>query len=117
LSFWLDAPQKNPQQKIFILTIYLSRTWDVRNRNYFKPFRGTLVPAVDANWKADRILKELESSNPKVETPEEQRQKARAAGVPLPEFQEVIRVQRDGHRVNFFVEPNTKFLERISVIK
>jgi len=119
VSFWFEAPQKDPQQKVFVLSIYLSKTWDARNRNHFQPFRGTLVPTVDANWKADHILKELAPFNPKVETVEEQRQKAQASGLrtPLPDLQELIRVQRDGHRVNFFVEPNTKFLERVTIIK
>jgi hypothetical protein len=119
VSFWFEAPQKDPQQAVFVLSIYLSKTWDARNRNHFQPFRGTLVPAVDANWKADHILKELAPFNPKVETVEEQRQKWQASGVraPLTDLQELIRVQRDVYRVNFLVEPNTKFLERVTITK
>jgi len=114
LSLWFEAPQKDPRQAVFILSIYLSKAWDVRNRNHFLPFRGTLVPAVDANWKANQILKELASFNPTVETPEERRRKA---GVPVPMPEELIRMRRDVYQVNFVIEPNTKFVERVNITR
>jgi hypothetical protein len=119
LSFWFRPKGEDPEQHLWILTIYLARSWDNVNSAWYDAFNGRLAPAVDANWKQSRLLSEFAAFNPTVKTVEDFRREMIAAGMrntgvrgPQTDF---VYFTTGDLQVSFAVEPNTKFVERISI--
>lgn len=119
LSFWFNAKEKDPPQHLWIVTIYLSRSWDGKNAAWYETFKGTLTPAVDANWKQSAVLKEFASLNPILETVENQRKLWKASGQAKlglhPPQTNVVHFTVNKLTVAFEIEPNTEFVERIVI--
>jgi hypothetical protein len=117
LSFWFHPAKTDPREGLFLMSVYLSRSWDKKFALHYKPFSGQLSPAVDGNWKADRLMREFADHNPVVDSAEAQQRSldSMRLGIRLPPSQDAIRVKRDGRTASFHLDPVTKFLERISV--
>jgi hypothetical protein len=117
VMFWFQPPKKDPRQHLWLVSTSVVRTWDRDFSKYFEAFQG-FSPAVSGDWKAERILREFATLNPTVETVESRQQEWNKLGVRGLQAGrgEVIRLRLKGHQVAFGIEPNTKFLERVSLI-
>lgn len=116
LSFWFEPPSKG--ERITTVTIYLSKSWDKGSQKHYQQFAGELTPAIDGNWKQEKIMQLLAEHSPEVKSGEQRRREAVAAGIrfsPGLDFQDVVRLRRSGHETNFLFDATTKFLERISL--
>jgi hypothetical protein len=115
LSFWFEQPSKG--ERITAVTIYLSKSWDKGSQKHYQQFAGELMPAVDENWKEEKIVQLLAEHSPEVKSGEQQRREAAAAGIPFAglEFQDVVRLRLGGHETDLLFDATTKSLERISL--
>jgi hypothetical protein len=116
VMFWFQPPKQDPRQHLWLVSTRVVRTWDRDFSKYFEAFQG-FSPAVSGDWKAERILKEFATLNPTVETAESRQQEWSKLGVrgrPA-RLDEVIRLRLKGHQVAFGIEPNTKFLEGVTL--
>ncbi len=108
----------DPIGRLYIVVVYLSQTWDAKSAKHFEPFAGSLSPEVSANMKGEGIMANFSSYSPVYKSSEQRRRELEAAKIPVrtQNLDDVISIQLPGHTVNFILEKNTKFLERISVI-
>lgn len=104
LEIWFHPKSLDPQERAWMVIVYLSRSWDSPRKEFFQPFAGTLAPAVSANWKAAQTLKALAQLGP-VERPA-------GAGSPV----HVVAIESKTHKANFIHERTTLFLERVALI-
>jgi hypothetical protein len=115
LSFWFKPKEKDPSQKLSILSIYLSRSWDKESMMWYEIYKGGLIPIVDANWKLPQVLKEFATYNLTVKTVEESRIELEKFGVGVPQTDFVNFNVNNKLRVAIAIEPNTKFVETIYI--
>ena len=118
VSFWFQPKNKDPDQHLWILSLYLARSWDSRSTAWFAPFSGSISPAVDANWKEARILAQFHDFDPVLQTAaQREAEMERAVGklaIQVPEA-DVVRYKLSGVSVAFLFEPNTGFVERVTL--
>ena len=117
VSFWVQPSEKDSAQRLWLLTLYLSRSWDRSNSAWYDSFRGALLPAVDANWKQSQVLEEFAPLSPVIKTVEDSRREQKAAGLTSLGIRsaetDFVNFTFGKHQVTFAIEPNTKFAERI----
>lgn len=104
LELWFHPKSQDPQERVWMAVVYLSRTWDSPRKEFFQPFWGQLTPAVTANWKARQTLEALAAFSP-VERPA-------GAGSPA----HIVTIETKTHKANFLHERTTLFLERVALI-
>ena len=92
LSFRFDGKKIESDQKLFMMTIYLSRAWDAKARKFFETFRGRITKNLSGNWKLDRTTDEFKEFTQKVRTPEELERQLKD-----------LRVYRPGSTLNYMV--------------
>ena len=99
--------------------IYLSQSWDAKSVKHFEPFAGNLSPDVSGNTKGESIMASFSTLTPLYKSAEQRLKEWEAEKIRMrpPNFDDVISIQFAGHSVNFILEKNTKFLERVSIIR
>jgi hypothetical protein len=101
LEFWFNAASEDSRARLGSVVIFLSRSWDSEFKLYHQQFRGQLAPAVNGNWKEDRLMREFAEYNPVV--------------TETGKFGEFVRIKRDRHEIGFRLDSTTKFLEHVTL--
>ena len=119
LSFWFEGKKKSPEQRLFTLTIYLSKAWDAKAGKFFEPFQGRLTKDISGNWKSDRTVDEFKDYSMKIRSPDEMERQFKQAGVYRSgiTLNYLVMFQLPTHSVNFAHEAVTRFLERVTIVK
>lgn len=123
LYFDFFGKSRDPQQRVFMITIYLTQTWDKYHNRFYLPYSGSLIPKVNPNMKANDILQLFEQFPTTVTTPEERKKELvealkRLKGIKMGKITiyHSISIDNNGTTVILLCEELTKFLERISII-
>jgi hypothetical protein len=118
LSFWFSPESKSPEKGAWMVTVYLSKTWDRKFTEFFSPFSGTISPPVSPQWKASQIETAFPRKELSIRTAEQHRQQLEATGVRSigTTFNHVIVITFASHRANFIHEATTKFLEQVVLV-
>jgi len=98
LNFVFIHPRIDTEQHIAEIYIFLtSQLWFDKG---FEAFRGSISKGVNANWKANRVIREFSEFNPKN----------------ISDDHEIL-IKRKSYKVEFNYDPNTTFLDLISIVK
>jgi len=71
LSFTFYPKKKDPKQKLYVIDLYLVKTWDKKHNEFFMPFLGKLIPELNANLKINEILPLFENDSAYIFTAKE----------------------------------------------
>lgn len=120
LMFWFKSKKEDPQQRIMVIAVYLSKKWDDKNKEWYLPYAGIITPRLNRNMKVNDILPPFKNYKVEVMTGEERRKDGETryagTGANINLMQEdIISVQNKGYCINIFCEELTKFLEYISI--
>lgn len=121
LTFWFLPKSKDPQQRIWSISVYLVKTWDKNFSKFFYPFSGKVVPSLNGNMKTNDIIPLFKNNKLIVELAEENKAKwdeaLKNVNIKLDVGKEdIVRVLNNGSYVNIICEELTKFLERFTII-
>lgn len=113
LSFRFRPGKEDPEQGLWAVTIYLSKTWDEDNSEHHLRFDGRVSKNIDADWKVEDTKSSFSGYEVTEDTPEEMKEKAEGVRMGTGEMPHAVRIQFDGHKANFAHEGTTKFLESV----
>jgi hypothetical protein len=89
-------------ERVLIVSVHLSKSRDKFSEKYYQPFVGQLTPAIDGNWKEERIMQLLAEHHPKMKSAEERQQESeKARRGPATELQDMITLRPEGDRRHF----------------
>ena len=117
LGFIFFSKSEDPKQRVHIISIYLSKTWDEGFDIFYSPFSGVISPKLNTRMKIDEILPLFKNKKVSVQTADEIRALLTAKNIdPTKIREDIIKVESAGCVVNIFCEEVTKYLERLSII-
>jgi len=120
VTFWFKPKQDDPKQRVFLVTIYLVRTWDKDYNDFYTPFSGHIIPNLTPNQKENTISPLFKNYNITIQSAEEYRKELEklVAGLNINTNKynhDVVRIKNNKGLINISCEEVTKFLELISI--
>lgn len=123
LTFWFNSPQIDPEQRIWFMNLYLSKTWDEKNHEFFMPFSGNLNPNLNLNMKINDLLSLFKNDSAYIVTAQEAFDRSVKAlkgvvnknNVPRKNTDAVV-VRKDVCTFSLNCEEVTKYLENINFV-
>ncbi|MCO5173721.1 MAG: hypothetical protein M9914_05960 [Trueperaceae bacterium] len=112
----LFQPGATGSEKVWSLSVYMSRTWDEDNLQTFEIFNDALEPPLSADWRIERTSATIAGAGYEAidETPEYKQEEWKKLGIPgsaNPSHDLHIHLM-NGSDVVFVHEPVTRCLER-----
>ncbi len=125
LSFWFNSPKVDKKELCYCLHIYLTKTFDKQNNDYFLPFRGFITDGVTINSKKKDILKLFSKYKPEDEySPEKEKKIEETYSILGPgavktekENLYMIIINQNNHHIEFKYDPVSNFINEIILIK
>lgn len=115
LHFWFKTKNKDSEQRIWIMTVYLSKEWDDSNKEFFMPFTGVVIPKINNNMKINEVLPLFKKFEVEVKSGQERRKKFSNDSGMNPNFikKDAYTFNISGYGVSLQCDEVTKFVERI----
>jgi hypothetical protein len=121
LSFEFHPKIGNAEPKVKNVNLFLSKTWDEENNEFFMPFSGTLKPQINANMKIEDLLLIFNKDSSDITTAQEEydmKRKLLKGGlknmVPRGKYDYFV-IKKDKYRISLKCEEVTKYLEYITL--
>ena len=124
LEFWYHTKKIDPQERVYIISIYLVKTWHKDFSKFYLPFGGILSPELTPNMKINDIKLLFEKDSVSITTAADSRSQIDAmkkkgdwpTGVNPKNSEDILSINNGNIKINFFCEELTKYLERITII-
>lgn len=120
LHLQFNSATIDPEKRLLFINIYFAETYDEDRAELYQAYLGSLIPAVDANFKVEKTqsLLDQEGISYIVVTPDEHRQELENLGLDSdptrPQFW-TVRHEGEAAYANFQHEELTQFLETVSI--
>lgn len=122
VTFWFKSKQKDPLQKVFLITLYLVRTWDKDYNDFYMPFSGHITPNITPNQKESSISQLFKNYDVTIQSAEENRKEREKLFKELnistnvsENNQDFVRIKNKNGLVIISCEGVTKFIEKLSI--
>ena len=116
LIFWFNPKNKDPNQKLISLTIYLIDTWDEKNEDIFLAFPGKISPELTSDYKADDITPLFKNCNITFQSAHEYRiERSKTYGDSALFTHDLIGVESKKGYICFSCEETSKFLDYLTI--
>lgn len=119
LHFWFKPESQDPKKGCWLMTIYLTKTWDKEYNEFFMPYNEKVSQDINAQWKASQVENEYKDYKISIRTAEEHEKQLESA-LGSSEFNAnhpySVNVNFGAHKANFNHENTTKFLESVSIV-
>lgn len=116
LDIWFRPKNKDPQQRIDFITIYLIKKWDDVNKQFFNPFPGSFIPNLNSELKFNDIINIFSDYEIEIFMAEKRRKQLEDSSLNSDDIEhDIIVVDINSFKVNFYFEELTKFLDRVSI--
>ena len=116
LIFWFNPKNKDPNQKLISMTIYLIDTYDEKNEDIFLAFPGKITPELTSGYKADDITPLFKNYNITLQSAQEYRiERSKSYGDSSLFTHDLIGVESKKGYICFSCEETSKFLDYITI--
>ncbi|MDP3914200.1 MAG: hypothetical protein Q8R96_10745 [Bacteroidota bacterium] len=123
LKISFETKNSDPQQRVHSFRVYLVKSWDIKNKVFFYPYTGEILPVLDANMKLNNILPlfdkyrtEVISADSIKKLKKEMFEKRGMYYNPdTKQYNYISVLNSDGSKLNLFCEELTKYLEEFEV--
>lgn len=116
LIFWFNPKNKDPNQKLISMTIYLIDTWDEQNEDIFLAFPGEITPELTSDYKVDDITPLFKNFNITIQSAQEYRlERSKSYGDSSLYTHDLIGVESKKGYMCFSCDEASKFLDYITI--